>query len=486
MEQVESADILIVEDEIIIADQIAMILERIGHNALPSVPSGEEALEQLEQEPTPDLILLDIYLSGEIDGFQTAARIAELYQIPVVFITSNPDTSHAKRLQIPGIYGYLKKPVQPDELHRALQHAFYKSKLDRDLRSNEAWLDHILTNIHDGVVVLDDKHHVLYANTLARQLFDQEEFTRESNIDQMLKLTDIDSGKRVNIGHLTHKPNHEYRLRVDHKNQQKSRFIALRVSVTKSDSINLILLMREISEELRLEQELTKSHSQLRDLNRRLIQAQENERKRIAQELHDDLGQYLLRLRMDIKATERELEAMEHPPEKLEHRLEVMQDLIQTAVSIIKNMTNAMRPQLIEYFGLKEAVDDLAKRITSEHDLDVKTRFDTDLEGLDYELSIDLFRIIQEAITNALKHANANTLTISCYSDIKDLILTLKDDGDGFEPGKSTKNDSLGLVGMRERILRWNGILDISSDNSSGTTIRIRIPDYEQYKVTTG
>lgn len=479
--------ILIVEDDVIIADQIAYQLKKLGYEVAEIIQSGEEALEWLE-EHNADLILLDIFLSGKLDGFETAEQVVKLSPTPTIYVTSNPDVSHSDRLKISNTYGYLQKPVKEQELGRTIEYALYKWKVDSDIEESEAWLEQILKTISDGVIVLDHKARILFANKMAKNLFLLEDVDRSHAIDKQIVFHDLSSGKRLNTVFMSKDPDTKHRIRcvVNRDDTEKEVFAEIQVTKGDSDEIAYVLLVREISEQLRLEESLMQSREELRTLNQRLVDAQEDERKKLAHELHDDLGQYLVRLKIDIRGIEAEVKKQDEVSDTLSKKIETTKTLIGDTVKIVKNLTNMLRPQLIEHFGLSVAVEDMFRRIEENSELAVESNFDTNLDNHSYDFSIDLYRIIQESVTNALKHAEATVFTLDCYADGNDLHLLIKDDGKGFDVEKFEKGKSLGLIGLRERAFRWGGELDVRSTSGKGTTIELRIPNYEQYKRTSG
>jgi light-regulated signal transduction histidine kinase (bacteriophytochrome) len=127
----EKKNILIVEDEGVLAFQLALDLERMGHTVAGIYASGEEALQGMETA-RPDLVLIDIKLQGEIDGIETAGHMHQRYGIPIIFMTAHSEESTIERAKLTEPYGYLLKPINPGELQIAVEVAVYKSKMDKE------------------------------------------------------------------------------------------------------------------------------------------------------------------------------------------------------------------------------------------------------------------------------------------------------------------------------------------------------------------
>lgn len=127
--------ILIVEDEMIIAEDISLTLQKLGYEVLDVVPTGEKACNRIA-ENLPDLVLMDIKLRGKIDGIETARRIIKQYDIPIVYLTANADIATYEEAKLTAPYGYLIKPFKERELHAAIEMAFYKSEAERKIKAS--------------------------------------------------------------------------------------------------------------------------------------------------------------------------------------------------------------------------------------------------------------------------------------------------------------------------------------------------------------
>lgn len=125
------AKILVVEDESIIAMDIAMSLESLGYEVTATVPSGEQAIEKVAEDK-PDLIFMDIVIKGEMDGIETAGRIHSQFNIPVVYLTAYADEKTLERAKITGPFGYITKPFEDTDLRVAVEIGLYKAKLEAE------------------------------------------------------------------------------------------------------------------------------------------------------------------------------------------------------------------------------------------------------------------------------------------------------------------------------------------------------------------
>ncbi len=162
----KSPQLMVVEDEGIVAADIVKCLHRLGFPAVTAVSSGEEALETL-QNYHPDLVLMDITLSGKLDGIETAMEIRERSDTPVIYLTAHGDGPTVARAKLTGPHGYLLKPFDDRSLRAAVETALHKATLEQSLREHQEWLDAILKGIGDAVIVTDRNGCITFMNPVA-------------------------------------------------------------------------------------------------------------------------------------------------------------------------------------------------------------------------------------------------------------------------------------------------------------------------------
>jgi PAS domain S-box-containing protein/putative nucleotidyltransferase with HDIG domain len=162
--------IMIIEDELIVSESIKMTLEQHGYKPVRCATSGEQALEEIEQDP-PDLIIMDIVLAGEMNGIGTAEKIKEHYSIPVIYLTAYADEDIIHRASITEPYGYIIKPFNERELRSAVEMALFKSRTDKALRVSEQKYRSIFENAVEGIFQTTPEGQYLSVNpALARML----------------------------------------------------------------------------------------------------------------------------------------------------------------------------------------------------------------------------------------------------------------------------------------------------------------------------
>jgi diguanylate cyclase (GGDEF)-like protein/PAS domain S-box-containing protein len=161
--------IMVVEDERIVATDLEIRLHRLGYQVPVVVSSGEEALQRAA-ETNLDLVLMDIVLAGQLDGIETAARIQDSLNIPVVYLTAHGDAGTLQRAKSLEPFGYILKPFDERNLHAAIEVALFRSQLERELKQREEWLAAILQGMGDAVIAIDAKSDIVFMNEVAQAL----------------------------------------------------------------------------------------------------------------------------------------------------------------------------------------------------------------------------------------------------------------------------------------------------------------------------
>jgi signal transduction histidine kinase len=206
-----------------------------------------------------------------------------------------------------------------------------------------------------------------------------------------------------------------------------------------------------------------------RDAVRRVVEAQELERARLARELHDETGQALTSILLGLRSLERSAKS-----DEAHESLTSVRDLVVSTLHDVRRLAVELRPAALDDFGLAPALE----RLVATHRQDDAVTVDLEIHVGDERLPADvettMYRIVQEALTNIAKHAGATRISVLVTRTDDSAVLVVEDDGDGFEPGADTTG--LGLNGMRERVALVGGRLRIESSAGSGTTIAAEIP----------
>lgn len=225
-------------------------------------------------------------------------------------------------------------------------------------------------------------------------------------------------------------------------------------------------------ERKRAEEELRRSREQLRALTAYLQSVREEERVKIAREIHDDLGQSLTALKMDLSWLKGRLSE----ERSLQQKAEAMMELIDSTIHTVRRIAAEARPAVLDNLGLAAAIEWQAQEFQNRTGIgcDIR-RMLKDLE-LDQDISTTLFRIFQETLTNAARHAKATRVELSLEEKQSNLILEVKDNGRGITEEEVYGSNSLGILGMRERAFLLGGEVQIAGVPGQGTTVTVRIP----------
>ncbi len=242
--------------------------------------------------------------------------------------------------------------------------------------------------------------------------------------------------------------------------------------------IGLITVLRDITERQRAAEHLENSRAQLRALSARLQSVREEERRRIAREVHDELGQLLTGLKMEVSLLARRLssrdDGADHP--RMVERAKGINELIDSAIQTVRRIATELRPGLLDTIGLTAAIEWHAEEFKRRTGIKCHLKFSPKSLAADQERSIAIFRIFQEILTNIARHAQATRVDVTLEERGRELILTAHDNGRGITASEFSNPKSLGLLGMRERALLLGGEVSVRGAHGGGTTVIVRIP----------
>ena len=240
--------------------------------------------------------------------------------------------------------------------------------------------------------------------------------------------------------------------------------------VVAATSILRLTRLERRAEEQRLKNEM--AEEELRRLSHQLVRVQEEERKSISRELHDEVGQTLTAIRMELSNLE-EFHTMNGT--QVHRHLEEARRLAGEALQVVRNLAMGLRPSILDDLGLGPALEWQAKEFSRRSGVPVTAEIDGTLDGLPETHLTHVYRIVQEALTNCARHAKAQNIRITLHGDRDRLALTIQDDGIGFIHRDRSKK-GLGLTSIEERVRELGGKMEIISQPHRGTLLRIRIP----------
>ncbi len=238
-------------------------------------------------------------------------------------------------------------------------------------------------------------------------------------------------------------------------------------------SAKVFALAEDITEQKEAEAQSRRLEAQLRLLARRLDEAREEERRKLAIWIHDEIGQMLTALRLDLAWVLKRL-----PPRATEMRdaLVEMDTLVAGKVGAVQQVSGELRPTLLEDLGLRAATEWLIRQFSRRTSITVDLTVEAEEGTIPPAVSLVLFRIVQEALTNIARHAGASRARITLGADAEAIVLGIADNGRGVRPEEVTGPGALGILGMRERALAWGGRLEILPEAGGGTLLTVTIP----------
>jgi PAS domain S-box-containing protein len=221
------------------------------------------------------------------------------------------------------------------------------------------------------------------------------------------------------------------------------------------------------------EDKLSQINERLHSLTQHMQNIREEERKRISREIHDELGQLLTALKIDLTRLS------QNPSQKIEesiYEIKTMLSLVDSSIKSVKEIATELRPGILDQLGLTAAIDWQIKEFQARTKIKCKSNLNVEFDNLDTSKSTAIFRIFQEVLTNISRHSNANHVHVELNLKNNDLILIVKDNGKGITKDEISNHKSLGLIGIRERVYLLNGSFKISGVPGNGTKVIISAP----------
>jgi two-component system, NarL family, sensor histidine kinase UhpB len=211
----------------------------------------------------------------------------------------------------------------------------------------------------------------------------------------------------------------------------------------------------------------------LRELSASVVQAREEERRRIARELHDELGQRLTALKIDLASLATQTQLSDD-----DARVTGMQAMLDDTLASVRRIASDLRPLMLDDLGLNAAIEWLARDASRRIGIPVHTRLPLDEPALDQRVVTAIYRMVQEALTNVARHAQAQSVDVALQVQERQLVLTVADDGVGLGELALQRSGSFGLMGLRERAHMLGGTIDVGARHGGGTRLTVRLPSH--------
>jgi len=239
--------------------------------------------------------------------------------------------------------------------------------------------------------------------------------------------------------------------------------------------VNAVHIVRDITLQKNMEESVEESRKQLRALASHAESVREAERTRIAREIHDELGQTLTCIKIDISEIKKDLEGETHLREDIAEKAGNIMTYVDNTINTVRKISAELRPGILDDLGLEAAAQWLSGDFQRRTGIACNIRR-SEAVPADREITTALYRILQESLTNVVRHADATSIEIDLFTENNSIVLIIRDDGKGFKEGIFNNSNSLGFLGMKERILPFGGNIEIHSKSGKGTEVKVKVP----------
>ncbi len=230
---------------------------------------------------------------------------------------------------------------------------------------------------------------------------------------------------------------------------------------------------RDITERIHIQNKLQDSEERLRRLAVHLQNIREEERTSLAREIHDELGQLLTAMKMDIESL---MESIPSDQKALLEKTNSIDDMISLSLSTVRKISSDLRPAILDHLGLMPAISWQTEEFKKRTNINCKLILPKKEISIDNERSTAVYRLLQEALTNITRHSNASKVKVRIAQKDNMVILEVSDNGRGITREQKSNESTYGLIGMRERVSQWHGSIAIEGSKGKGTSLIAKIP----------
>jgi PAS domain S-box-containing protein len=348
-----------------------------------------------------------------------------------------------------------------------------------DLNNQEFRLSIIIQHSMDAIITIDADEKIHIFNAAAEQTFGY----KSSDALGMSLSTLIPSTQRTahhthvqafaHSGDTTRRMGHNMMLNGLRANGEVFPLEASISRVISGGKIFMTVILRDLTARVKAQKDLERARVELRELSIASQTAREDEKARISRELHDELGQNLTALKMDLSWLESH---SANDAATRGERIRAMQKILDSTVVATRRIAADLRPLMLDDLGLVASLEWLTQDFTRRTSVHCKLAIDETVVNIDTRVQSALYRAVQECLTNIARHADASQVSIELTLDQTTVRLQVRDDGKGMQLSDHTKRGSFGLIGMRERIYILGGDVLIDSHLGVGTHITVNLP----------
>ncbi len=483
--------LLQIEDAPDDAELIAAELRHGGFEVHNLRVDSAEAMKAALNGGTWDCVISDFNLPGFSPGAALWLLRERKLDIPFIVVSGCIGEETAVALMKAGAHDYLMKdhlvrlvPAVERELREAALRRERHVALER-LATNEKLLRDITSALGEGILTQDCDGNLIFMNPEAERLLGWREFELVGrNIHDTVHYLKADGSPspreecpiRVLLTtRSTYRSDDDIFVRKDGSVFPVS-YVATPI-LENGEVVAFVTAFQDISERKLAELEIRESRRQLRALSRFQQTVREEERTRIARELHDELGQVLTALRIDLGWLQPRVGSGD---QRVNDKLVAMSRLVDGTVDSVRRISGDLRPGMLDDLGLAAAIEWLVEQFRARHGIACELAMSSDEFTLSDQLATAVFRIVQEALTNVARHAKASQVSVTIEDTGESIDLEVADNGLGFEFSPQAGKKTYGLLGMRERVNMLGGNMEISGSGGKGTVVRATIPFVHQ------
>ncbi len=332
-------------------------------------------------------------------------------------------------------------------------------------------------------VSLDKKGNIIKTNLAYRQFFPQ--FVDNPTPAPFLEILDPEMRKQAqfNFKQVLKGNPQTYNAVVIGQNQKRFIFQLTQVPIKINGQVTgSYVLMQDETNLFHTNQELQQSHRELRELSARIQVAQEEERKYISREIHDELGQILTALNIDVTLLTNKVTSLLNKEKAAELYTDLtdLKKISKEAILSVKRIVSELRPIAIDEIGLPDELRLYLERFQARYAITTNLSLPAEPLKITTKQAIEAYRIVQEALTNVARHSKASTVNVEVAQENQKVMITIKDNGIGISQERRATGKSFGLIGMRERALMLGGNVRIETSEIKGTTINLELPSCEK------
>lgn len=460
--------VTIVEDEIAHLELMERAIRRDFPDAqvfaFGEIESCLKALDQVD----PDVIITDYLLPG-MNGLDFLEELRRRQKdIPVVVITGQGDENIAVKAMKLGAYDYIVKSgdffsLVPSIIQKVIRQEELKGALRRS-QTLYQWernkLNSVLASMVSPLAVIKSDMTIDFVNPVFERMFGKEFLGRPypslfgQSSDLGLQCLKAIEGREIE------------KLEFEAPNGRTWQVTVSPGIEDQEQEIRAVLVFQDITERKVYER-------QLQRLSERMIHLQEEERSRISRELHDELGQGLTALKLDAAWLKDHLSGEK---KNVRERFQEMCELIDGSLNTVRRISADLRPGILDDMGLGAAVEWYASELERRSGIECLTLLDLPKRRLARYIETGIYRIVQEALTNVVRHAMASMVTISMKQQGQKLLIEISDNGLGIKAEKIRSPLSTGISSMRERAEILSGILEVKGNPGEGTQVKMEVP----------